>query len=287
MDAAPGALEQLPYGTEFQSADWQYPDSAYAPFVLQRLRRISSGLNMSYNTLANDLTSVNFSSIRAGLMDEREHWKALQSWWIARFERPIFLKWLEVQLLNQNLNLPFSKFAKFATADFRPRRWAWVDPMRDVQANLAAIAGGLKSRNEIITETSDRDFTETADELAKEKEYAAQVGIELPAVNAVGAGSVSGGLDTTEDSDNPDADQMAAGAETIQLSALNGAQVQALTQLIAAVSQGQIPAETAKATIAAAFPLMTEQQISAMMKPLAGFKPKSQPESSPKVDTAK
>jgi hypothetical protein len=94
-------------------------------------------------------------------------------------------------------------------------------------------------------------------------------------------------LDTTEDSDNPDADQMAAGAETIQLSALNGAQVQALTQLIAAVSQGQIPVETAKATIAAAFPLMTEQQISAMMKPLAGFKPKSQPESSPRVDTAK
>jgi lambda family phage portal protein len=146
MDAAPGALEQLPYGTEFQSADWQYPDSAYAPFVLQRLRRISSGLNMSYNTLANDLTSVNFSSIRAGLMDEREHWKALQSWWIARFERPIFLKWLEVQLLNQNLNLPFSKFAKFATADFRPRRWAWVDPMRDVQTIQTPIKWLLELR---------------------------------------------------------------------------------------------------------------------------------------------
>lgn len=59
----------------------------------------------------------------------------------------------------------------------------------------------------------------------------------------------------------------------VQATALNGAQVQSLQALLAAVAGGTLPAETARAAISAAFPLMSSEEISAMMTPLANFTP--------------
>lgn len=57
-----------------------------------------------------------------------------------------------------------------------------------------------------------------------------------------------------------------------------GTQVPALQGLIAAAAKGEIPVDTVRAAIAAAFPLLTPEQIDAMCKPLEGFKPSAPPE---------
>ena len=36
-----------------------------------------------------------------------------------------------------------------------PPRWDWIDPSKDVAAELEAIAGGLKSRSQAISERGD------------------------------------------------------------------------------------------------------------------------------------
>jgi len=69
----------------------------------------------------------------------------------------------------------------------------------------------------------------------------------------------------------------------IQASVMNGAQVAALQALIVAAAAGEIPAESARATISAAFPLLTPAQVSAMITPLASFEqtPTPTPASTP------
>lgn len=63
-----------------------------------------------------------------------------------------------------------------------------------------------------------------------------------------------------------------------------GTQVTALQGLIAAASKGEIPIDTVRAAIAAAFPLLTPDQIEAMCKPIEDFEPPQPPSPPPAND---
>lgn len=191
MDAEPGLIEDLSDtpGMDFKQWDPAYPHEQYDDFMKVRLRRIGAGLDMSYYAIANDLTEVNFSSIRAGLLEDREHFKALQTWWIYKFEAPIFLKWLQISLASGAIKdpvtgsaLPFSKLKKFSAHKFHPRRWDWVDPKSDLQAAVAAIDNRIKTRDEVIQEHSQNTFKEVIAAQAREQELAEEMGVELPPV---------------------------------------------------------------------------------------------------------
>lgn len=180
MSAAPGSIEELPEGVEFQSWDTDHPNSGFGDFVKARLRGVATSLGVSYNTLSSDLEGVNYSSIRAGLLEEREVWKALQRWIIEHMCEPIFSKWLMVELLAARLgSLPFSKLWKFDAPQFTGRRWAWVDPMKDVQASILAINAGLASQRGVIAEGAGDVFDIFADQQA-DKELAASMGLTFP-----------------------------------------------------------------------------------------------------------
>ena len=156
-DAEPGTFHQLPANVDFTAFDPSYPTGEFESFVKSCLRGISSGLGVSYNTLANDLEGVNFSSIRAGVLEDREAWKMLQEFLIDTFCRPIFEEWLALSLLTgkivvQGGALGYSRIDKFKEATWQPRRWSWVDPVKDMQAAKEAIRLGLRSRSDIIRE---------------------------------------------------------------------------------------------------------------------------------------
>jgi len=152
MNASPGAIEELPEGVEFKDWNPTHPNSAYNDFVKGRLRGVATSLGISYNTLASDLENVNFSSIRAGLLEERELWKALQRWLIEHFCELVFTDWLELELLRGALPLPFAKMWKFNMPEFHGRRWSWVDPEKDVNANILAVRAGFTSQRRVIAE---------------------------------------------------------------------------------------------------------------------------------------
>ncbi|HEX2656116.1 MAG TPA: phage portal protein [Xanthobacteraceae bacterium] len=189
MDSEPGLIEDLSGtpGLDFKQWDPAYPHEQYDDFMKVRLRRIGAGLDMSYYAIANDLTEVNFSSIRAGLLEDREHFKALQTWWIYHFETPVFLFWLNIALANGSMKdpttgraLPYSKKTKFEEHRFRPRRWPWVDPEKDAQANKIAVDNRFKSRDEVIQETSQTNFEEVVAQQGREQQQAEKFGVELP-----------------------------------------------------------------------------------------------------------
>jgi len=180
MDAEPGMLQELPCGKEFQPADWGYPNGGYGEFVKDCLRGIAAGLGVSYNTLANDLEGVNFSSGRLGLMDEREMWKLLQSWWWTNFCTPIFSRWLESALLagaialelpsGATKPLPAAKFKKFNQPCWHGRRWQWVDPTKEVTAKESEMANYVTSPTRVLAELGadeDEILQESADFLKK------------------------------------------------------------------------------------------------------------------------
>lgn len=149
--SVPGHYDTLPDGYDFKAYDSKYPDAMLADFTKSYLRRMASGLNVAYNSLANDLEGVNFSSIRSGVIEERDQWMTIQGWFADALLEPIYSDWISLALLSNALTmpngspLPAAKRDKFAAHQWQGRRWQWVDPLRDIESSLAAIRAGLTS----------------------------------------------------------------------------------------------------------------------------------------------
>jgi len=176
---------------EFIQSGIDYPDSAYEAFQRAILRRIASGLGVSYNNLASDLTNVNFSSIRQGLINERTAWEALQGEFITQMIRPIYRAWLEFSLTAGKIRtgagapVPPTRQEKFSAVKFVGRRWTWIDPVNDMTAAEKALNMKIKSRSRIIRDLGGDPWSEWA-EIAEENEEMKALGIN-PAFNAPGA----------------------------------------------------------------------------------------------------
>jgi lambda family phage portal protein len=124
------------------------------------------------------LEAVNYSSIRAGLLDERDAWRALQYWMIQHFCRPVFADWLWMALLSGEIALPAAKYEKFLAATFRPRGWSWVDPEKDADASQKAIAAALTTYTDVLADQG-KDFEDTVAQLKYERDVVDKAGIPL------------------------------------------------------------------------------------------------------------
>jgi len=193
QDAEPGAFEQLPPGTEFQAWDPQHPNTAFSDFMKGNKKDIASGLGISYPTLASDLEGVNYSSIRAGVLTDRDGWIDDQDDMDDSFMTPIFLAWLPIQLLNGNIKLPFSRIEKFSNPSWQKKRWPWIDPKKDVEAAVIGLDNQLMSRGEVISDNGG-DREDTFGQIAADADEADAAGISLadnsgtPATNSPGQG---------------------------------------------------------------------------------------------------
>ncbi|WP_420023758.1 phage portal protein [Cereibacter azotoformans] len=140
VDVEPGTWQELPAGVEAVANHPPYPVGETAPFRKEMLRGIAAGMGVAYNNLASDLEGVNFSSIRQGALDEREHWKELQEWLVESFIEPVFQEWLPRMLLAGRIKTPAGgtlkpeRIEKYREVEWQPRRWAWIDPRADVAA---------------------------------------------------------------------------------------------------------------------------------------------------------
>jgi lambda family phage portal protein len=173
MDAEAGVFEDIG-NRELVQWNPQFPSGDFAPFVTEMLRSISSGLGVSYNNLASDLTAVNFSSIRQGALDEREVWKGLQNWFISAWCMPVYETWLERALLAQKVSvngrpLKFERLEKYKQVGFQGRRWAWIDPKSEVAAQQIAIAARLTSRSACIRDGGG-DPEDVFEEISREEQ---------------------------------------------------------------------------------------------------------------------
>jgi len=167
---------ELPDGVDMSMLDPNHPVSAYSDFVSGVLRGIATGLGVTYHALSGDLTQVNFSSIRAGTIEERDRWKAVQQWLISRLHRPVFEMWLRENL--PTLGLGDNDFDRLSDVTWQPRGWTWVDPVKDMQAHQMAYAMGITSLTDMAG-AQGKDLEEVFEQRAKEKQMADSYGVEI------------------------------------------------------------------------------------------------------------
>lgn len=178
IEAQPGVIETVPPGMKFTAWTPDHPANAFPAFLKAMLRFVASSMGVSYNALASDLEGVNYSSMRSGLLIERDQWKMIQSLLKEQMLQPIFEDWMSMALLSGSLVLDSRDPARFCAGKWEPRGWMWVDPLKDVQAGILGIGAGLTSRDALISEQGG-DVEEVFEALKEEKDLAKEYDLDL------------------------------------------------------------------------------------------------------------
>ncbi len=150
----PGTLQILEPGEDIKFSAPADVGSSYAEFMRQQFRAVAAAMGITYEMLTGDLTQVNYSSIRAGLLEFRRRCEALQHGVIVhQLCRPIWRAWMDQAVLEGALDLPGYRKAKrqYQSVKWIPQGWKWVDPQKEYNAMKLAIRAGLMSRSEAIS----------------------------------------------------------------------------------------------------------------------------------------
>ncbi len=174
----PGSLIPLPPGADIRFSTPTEHDS-YAPFVKNHLRAVAAGMGLPYELVSGDLEGVTYSSIRAGLIEFRRRVEQLQhNIVVYQFCRPVWERFVRLAVLAGDL--PAHDFDKNTAAylgcQWLPPKFDYVDPKKDVEAEILAIDAGLKSRTQAISERG-YDAENIDAEIAADKERADALGL--------------------------------------------------------------------------------------------------------------
>ncbi len=153
----PGGIHYLQKDEDFEFADISDIGTNLIVMLKQHWRLVASALGLTFEQLTGDLTDVNFSSIRSGVLEFRKSVAMIQN----------------LVLVNLLLQ-PLADFAAelvgetSATVQWVFPRLDWVDPKSDVAADIAEVRAGFSTLEEKIGERS-RSFTDTVTKLAEEQ----------------------------------------------------------------------------------------------------------------------
>ena len=185
IDAAePGHFPRLPAGTDFKEWDPQHPNTAFEGYLKAVLRGAAAGLNVPYNTMANDLEGVNFSSLRAGNLDAHDGWKCFQELIVESLCDWTYEKWLSASLLRNVLEVrpgvPLNPalHEKYSDVKWVPRRWDHVQPFEQERANQLKIQNRTSSISQIIRDQG-REPEDVFEEISEERQRLVDLGIPL------------------------------------------------------------------------------------------------------------
>ncbi|HRJ61687.1 MAG TPA: phage portal protein, partial [Azospirillaceae bacterium] len=150
----PGTMQYLDPGEDVEFTNWPETAGADEAFIRASLRSAAAALDVLYEELTGDWSQTNDRTFRAGfatfkrLMRQHQH-----NLLCFQFNRPVFLRWLDLAIASGALRLPRGMGpADYQAVAWVPERWEYLNPLQDVRAVTAEIDAGLTSRSAAVAE---------------------------------------------------------------------------------------------------------------------------------------
>jgi lambda family phage portal protein len=173
VNLEPGTMSVLGAGQDVRFSEPAGLGAEVIDFLRITRDEIAAGLGIPAHVLSGDLTQANYSSLRAGLVEWRRRVEALQHGVVVfQFCRPVWRNWLLLRALSGAADMQgyFAAPARYESARWITPRFDWIDPLKDAEAETAAIAAGLMSRRQAVAargEDIERLDQEIADDNAR------------------------------------------------------------------------------------------------------------------------
>jgi lambda family phage portal protein len=147
----PGSVNYLDRDEKAVSSTPPDSGAGYVPFYTTHLRSIAAGLDLTYEMLSGDLSKVNYSSIRAGLVEFRRRLEQFQyTVMIHQFCRPTFKEWMNTALLAGALPGCDPGDKDLYRVAWMPQGFDWVDPLKDAKARIMEVRAGFTPRRDVV-----------------------------------------------------------------------------------------------------------------------------------------
>lgn len=119
----------------------------YAEYKVAALQTIAAAYRTPYELVSGDLSEVNFSSMRGGLVEFRRlvgtvQWQIL----IQLALQPIWEWWCEAAYLADVIDRPY------VPVEWSPPEFAWVDPLADAQTAAIEVRNGFRLWQDVVAE---------------------------------------------------------------------------------------------------------------------------------------
>ena len=175
----PGTLKILRPGQDVRFSEPARIGSESIDFMALSAREIAAGLGVPYSAISGNYADANYSSLRAELVAFRRRVEAIQHHVVVhRFCRPIFRQWLTAEVMAGRLDLPgfFDNPEPYFAVKWITPRNDWVDPAKDVAAEVEAIRAGLMSRREAVASRG-YDIEALDEEIAADHDRETRLGL--------------------------------------------------------------------------------------------------------------
>lgn len=158
-ELTPGVIETLAPGESFAGFAPNRPNPNMDPFMRMMLREVAAGAGVSYESISRDYSQGNYSNSRLGLLDDRDLWRVVQTWFIRGFRQQVHRAWLQQAVLAGAIpEISVGEYAatpeKFEAVRYKPRGWTWVDPTKEVEAYKQAVRCGFTTVEDVIAQTN-------------------------------------------------------------------------------------------------------------------------------------
>ena len=179
----PGTLQILEPGEDIKFSDPADVGGSYSEFLRTQFRAVAAAIGITYEQLTGDLTGVNYSSIRAGMLEFRRRCEMVQHGVLVhQLCRPVWAAWMKQAVLAGVLDAPgfarggAARRRQYLATKWVPQGWQWVDPEKEFKAMLLAIRSGLMSRSEAIS-ANGYDAEDIDREIAADNQRADDLGL--------------------------------------------------------------------------------------------------------------
>tara|TARA_B100000965_G_scaffold406812_1_gene448921 strand:- start:1235 stop:2746 length:1512 start_codon:yes stop_codon:yes gene_type:complete len=175
-----GVFKYLNPGEEITVPNISSPDQQYEMFIRSKTRRFASGFGCSYETISRDFSETNYSSSRLSLLEDREHWKMLQTYLIDNFHQRVFEEFLDAAVLDGVLDLPDYELSvdRYINPKWQTRGWTWVDPRKEIEAYRMGEAAGYYTKGQIVSMLGN-DLDDNIQQIKSEQDQLKESGVQL------------------------------------------------------------------------------------------------------------
>lgn len=171
-EVGPGTINMLAPGENVAFGNPSHPNTGFDVFMRAMCEQVGASLEIPADLLMMSFNS-SYSASRAALLEAWKAFRMRRSWLVKDFCAPVYELWLTEAVATGRISAPGFLTDPLIRHAYLQSDWVGpsqgqIDPVKEVQASLLAIEGGLSTHEAEAIKTNGSDFRANADKLAAE-----------------------------------------------------------------------------------------------------------------------
>lgn len=174
----PGLVTELEPGDDIAAVTPPNQGSGASEYARLQQRLVASGQGLSYESTARDLSGVNYSAARQGLIEDDTTYGIERKSLIQHVLREVYNTFIVSAVISGALVIPdfWARKQEYLRHEWVPPGRKWIDPLREAKADEVAVLQRLKTRAQLAAEAG-RDWREDLEQMAVELDYMRTLGL--------------------------------------------------------------------------------------------------------------